>query len=105
MAARDDHARYGSFAIALHWITAALLLVQFVLAHSWGVAPKPTRHLMIATHMSFGIALTAVLVMRKLNRLDSSIAADIGALSSRATRVAAPSIIVYKIFAKREQLF
>ncbi|MDI7046908.1 cytochrome b/b6 domain-containing protein, partial [Escherichia coli] len=36
----------------------------FALAHTWGFAPKPERHLMIVAHMSFGILLAAVLAVR-----------------------------------------
>jgi cytochrome b561 len=64
IAAGDDRTRYDSIAILLHWITAILVLTQFALAHTWGFAPKPTRHLMIVGHMSFGIMLSAVLIVR-----------------------------------------
>ena len=69
IASGDDGTRYDSFAIALDWTTAALVVVQFVLAETWGWFPKPTRHLMIVAHMSFGIILTAVIVVRITWRL------------------------------------
>ncbi|MGF6304384.1 MULTISPECIES: hypothetical protein [Paraburkholderia] len=44
IAAGDDRTQYDSFSILLHWITVILVLAQFGLAHTWGFAPKPTRH-------------------------------------------------------------
>jgi cytochrome b561 len=45
-------------------MTAALVVAQFVLSQVWGFTPRPTRHVLIVTHMSFGILLTAVLIAR-----------------------------------------
>lgn len=67
--AGDDGTRYDSVAIALHWATAVLVVCQFALAELWGFAGRPTRHLMITTHMSFGIILTAVIIARVIWRL------------------------------------
>ncbi|MFI5269657.1 MAG: cytochrome b [Chloroflexota bacterium] len=64
IAATDDRTRYDNLSIALHWLTAVLVLVQFALAELWGYAGQPTRHLMITAHMSFGILLTAVIIVR-----------------------------------------
>lgn len=61
--------RYDPVSIALHWTTALLVVAQFLLAEGWGFAARPARHLMIVTHMSFGMLLTAVLVIRILWRL------------------------------------
>ncbi len=69
IAAGDDRTRYDDFAIALHWLTVALVLTQFGLAELWGFAPRPTRHVMIVAHMSFGIVLTFVLAVRIAWRL------------------------------------
>jgi cytochrome b561 len=69
IAAGDDRTRYDAFAIALHWLTVALVLVQFILSQTWGWFPKPTRQLLIATHMSLGIVLAAVIVIRIVWRL------------------------------------
>jgi len=52
------------FAMTLHWLTAFLVVTQFLLAWFWGFAGRPLRHSMIAAHMSFGILLTAVLLIR-----------------------------------------
>ncbi|WP_244808443.1 cytochrome b [Caballeronia zhejiangensis] len=67
--AGDDKTTYDRTSIALHWLTAVLVLTQFVLAQVWGFAPRPTKHLLIVAHMSFGILLTAVLLLRVLWRL------------------------------------
>ncbi|RZF27510.1 cytochrome b [Paraburkholderia sp. UYCP14C] len=64
IAAGEDRTQYDAFSMLLHWITVLLVLAQFGLAHTWGFAPKPTRHLMIVGHMSFGILLSAVLIVR-----------------------------------------
>jgi cytochrome b561 len=64
IAAGDDRTSYDRFAITLHWLTVALVLTQFALAESWGWFDRPTRHLMIVAHMSFGIILSAVIVTR-----------------------------------------
>lgn len=68
IAAGDDGASYDRVAIGLHWATAALVVLQFTLGQTWGWFPRPTRHLMIVTHMSFGIILTAVVLTRVLWR-------------------------------------
>lgn len=69
VAAGDDRTRYDGFAISLHWLTAALVLAEFVLAETWSWYARPTRHVMIVAHMSFGILLTAVIVVRLIWRL------------------------------------
>lgn len=64
IAAGHGRTRYDDFAITLHWLTVLLVLVQFGLAELWGFASRPVRHVMISGHMSFGILLTAVLIVR-----------------------------------------
>ena len=71
IAAGDDGKNYDNVAMTLHWLTALLVIVQFALGQTWGWFPRPTRHLMIATHMSFGIILTLVVLARVLWRLFS----------------------------------
>ena len=62
--AGDDRTQYDLFAMSLHWATVFLVLANLVLAETWGYFVRPTRHLMIVTHMSFGILLTAVVIAR-----------------------------------------
>jgi cytochrome b561 len=64
LATRAESAQYDAVSKILHWTTVVLVLVQFGLAELWGFAPRPERHLMIVGHMSFGILLTAVLLIR-----------------------------------------
>lgn len=56
--------RYDTTTIILHWLTAVLAVTLFLLAEFWGYFPRPSRHLMIVAHMSLGILLTLVLVLR-----------------------------------------
>lgn len=69
VAAGDDRTRYDTFSLLLHWLTALLVVTQFALAETWDLAAKPTKHLMIVAHMSFGILLTIVIVTRIVWRL------------------------------------
>ena len=61
--------RHDNLTIILHWLTAALVMVQFLLAETWGFFPKVERQLMIVGHMSFGLTLAAVFGLRILWRL------------------------------------
>ncbi len=69
LASVDEGTRYDRGSKILHWLTVVLVLAQFGLAELWGFAPRPERHLMIVAHMSFGILLTAVLLVRIFWRL------------------------------------
>lgn len=62
--AGDDRARYDGYAMTLHWVTAVLVVLLFALAEVWRFTAKPIRQEMIVAHMSFGVLLTLVLVMR-----------------------------------------
>lgn len=62
-------AQYDGPTIALHWATAGLVLLQFALAELWGFFPRPIHHSMIVLHMSFGLMLTAVIILRIFWRL------------------------------------
>ena len=59
---------YDKVAITLHWVTAFLVVLQFALGQTWDWFARPARHLMIVTHMSFGIILTIVIIARLLWR-------------------------------------
>lgn len=69
IAAGDDKTRYDGVAQALHWLTAAIVLFQFATSETWENFARPTRHLMIMWHMSFGIILGAVVLARIVWRL------------------------------------
>ena len=66
---RDDGTGYDSVAIALHWTTALLVVVNFALAEIWDLFAKPTAHFLQATHMSLGALLGLVIVARLAWRL------------------------------------
>ena len=68
IAAGDEGKTYDHVAITLHWLTVLLVIIQFGLGQTWDWFPRPTRHLMIVTHMSFGIILTVVILARVLWR-------------------------------------
>jgi cytochrome b561 len=69
VAATATRTRYDSTSIALHWIVVALVLLNFASAELWGLFARPTRHLMIVSHMSLGILLSIVVVVRIVWRL------------------------------------
>lgn len=64
IAAGDDGTNYDGVAIALHWLTALLVVVQFAMAVSWDWFAKLTRQGMESVHISLGVLLTAVIVAR-----------------------------------------
>lgn len=67
--AADDGANYDNVAIALHWATALLVLIQFALAETWDYFPHATQENMQSLHVSFGMLLTAVVLARIIWRL------------------------------------
>ena len=69
IAAGDDGTSYDKVAIALHWATALLVVVQFAMAVSWDWFARPTRQAMESVHISLGMLLTAVIVARIAWRL------------------------------------
>lgn len=68
IAAGDDRLNYDRTSIFLHWLTASLVVIEFALGQTWEWFARPTRHLMVVTHMSFGIILTIVIIARILRR-------------------------------------
>lgn len=62
----DEVLRYDGVGIALHWITAALVIALFILAQTWGFAPRDSsaRHFMQALHVALGLVLTVTLALR-----------------------------------------
>jgi cytochrome b561 len=62
--AGDDRTRYDPVAMSLHWATVFLVLANFLLAETWESFARPTRHAMIAAHMSFGILLASAVLAR-----------------------------------------
>jgi cytochrome b561 len=67
--AADDGTNYDNVAVALHWTTALLVVVQFALAETWDYFARPTQHTMQSVHVSLGVLLTAVILARLVWRL------------------------------------
>ncbi len=68
VAAGDEGRTYDGVAIALHWTTALLVLLQFINAELWDYWAKPTRESLQSIHVSLGVLLAAVIVGRLLWR-------------------------------------
>jgi cytochrome b561 len=67
--AGDDGTSYDRVAIALHWATALLVVVQMALAQMWDLWDRPTHRFMVISHMSLGIILTGIILARLAWRL------------------------------------
>jgi cytochrome b561 len=67
--AADDGTNYDNVAIALHWATALLVVIQFVSAITWDYFSKPTQETMQSVHVSLGVLFAAVIVARIVWRL------------------------------------
>jgi cytochrome b561 len=61
--------RYDGVSIALHWVTAALIIGLFGLALVWEDFSRPVRTQLIGLHLTLGILLTVTLVWRIAWRL------------------------------------
>ena len=62
--------RYDGMTMTLHWLTAILVVTLFSLAHIWSFFPHdgPTQITMQTAHVSLGVILAAVLVVRLIWR-------------------------------------
>jgi cytochrome b561 len=69
IAAGDDRVRYDNFSMTLHWLTVFLGRDAVFAGRVWGFTARPVRSSMIIKHMSFGILLTALLLIRIAWRL------------------------------------
>lgn len=69
IAAGDDGTNYDNVAIALHWLTAVLVVVLFGMALIWDYFPHPTAQTLQSLHVSLGVLLAAVIVARLAWRL------------------------------------
>jgi len=62
--------RYDSATVALHWLTALLVISLFALAQIWGFLPHgPARKTLEGLHVSLGCLLVVVVVARLLWRI------------------------------------
>ena len=63
-------ARYGAVAQGFHWVIAALIVTQFVLANLADDLPAGARKLeLLARHKSFGMTVLMLAILRLLWRL------------------------------------
>lgn len=69
VAATATRSRYDGVSIALHWLSAALIIALFGLALVWEDFPRPVRQQLIGLHLTLGIILTATLAWRIAWRL------------------------------------
>lgn len=67
--AANDGTNYDNVAMTLHWATALLVLVQFLLAEAWDYFTRPTRESMQRLHVSLGVLFTVVVLARIVWRL------------------------------------
>lgn len=66
--AGDEGHTYGRVAIALHWATAALVIIQFANAELWDYWARPARESLQDIHVSLGVLMTAVILTRLIWR-------------------------------------
>ncbi|HUX74346.1 MAG TPA: cytochrome b [Steroidobacteraceae bacterium] len=70
MPTADAKLRYGAVAQALHWLIAALIVVQFVLAKmAIGLPLGLHKLILLARHKSFGMTILVLAVLRLAWRL------------------------------------
>lgn len=66
----DSSRRYDGMTIALHWLTALLVVALFAGALMWTYGPRSIdRHWLESLHVSMGIGLAGVLLLRLVWRL------------------------------------
>ena len=61
--------RYDTLQIILHWTTVVLVVVLYSLAQVWGFLPKPTSDQLVEVHISLGVLLAGVVLVRIFWRL------------------------------------
>lgn len=69
VAAGATRSRYDGVSIALHWMTAALVISLFALGELWGYFSRPVRQDLVVLHMSLGILLGLAVAFRIAWRL------------------------------------
>lgn len=69
IAAGDVGRNYDDVAVGLHWATAILVVIQFLLGVTWDYFPEATTRQMQSLHISLGVALTVVIIARIVWRL------------------------------------
>ena len=69
MQLRNSSARFGAVAQTLHWLVAALIVYQFILAERAESATLFQKLGILATHKSVGLSVLALAVIRLIWRL------------------------------------
>jgi len=70
MAEAENSARYDAITVTLHWLTALLVLALFGSAMAWTYLPREMGlRWLSGVHVSFGVALAAVVGVRLIWRL------------------------------------
>jgi cytochrome b561 len=73
MPSRGSPDRYGAVAQSFHWIIAALIVIQFVLANAAADLPLGVHKLaLLARHKSFGMTVLMLAILRLLWRFRNS---------------------------------
>lgn len=67
--AGDDGTNYDALAISLHWAVAFFVLVQFISAIVWDYFPREPRETLQSLHVSLGVLLAALILVRIVWRL------------------------------------
>lgn len=89
MGLRNTHAGYGSVARALHWLMAALLLLQFPLGFIGSELPMGIDRLVtLSRHKSLGLTLLLLVVLRLLWRQTNPVPAVPAATPAMERRLA-----------------
>ena len=60
---------YDRVTIALHWLTAGLIIILFLIAQGWGFLDRADRGPLKLTHTSLGVLLAALILARIAWRL------------------------------------
>lgn len=63
-----DRSQYDTNTVILHWLTALIVVFQFLSAEFWGYFGRTDRHFLILSHMSLGFLLAVILTIRILWR-------------------------------------
>jgi cytochrome b561 len=68
-----ENYRYNKLSMALHWLTAILVIALFSLAHIWDFFPHngPEQRTLQTAHVSLGVVLAAVVIIRLIWRVAS----------------------------------
>lgn len=71
IAAGDDREHYDGLEMGFHWATAVLVVALYLLGQGWGYVQKgsDTRHALQSLHVSLGLILAVVIVLRILWRI------------------------------------